>query len=122
MTDRRHAVAALQVGNRLLPRLDAIQEIAHMLAKLLALIAGFVLELLRPVLAGRGIGANRSADRMGVGELRDRIAWRQLAICYHDEPAPRDTETSFRAEKLQPGWPRGSARRLAMRPDGGPAR
>src|SRR5437773_1761147 len=80
MADGANAMSALQIGDRLLPRLDAIEKVADVPFELVALAAGPVLGGRRPVFRRARLGDPLwPADRMtGPGRLRDAIRGRTL--------------------------------------------
>src|SRR5205085_8116990 len=65
VTNGADAMPALHIGDRLLPRLDAVEEVADMPLELIALAASAVLGGRRPVFGRSRLGsALRPADRM----------------------------------------------------------
>src|SRR5262249_41637401 len=93
---------AFQVGDRLLPRFDAVEEVAHVVDKLGFVVAGAVFD---------GFGAESAFLRRwwngrpahGVLlELRDEGGGRNVRVGCYEEPAPRNAQAAFGTEKLQP--------------------
>src|SRR5262249_9312337 len=123
MTCRCHTVSAFQVRDRLTARLDAIQEVADVPAKLLTGVAGAILDRFgaSPRLAVRSDRA-RAAHRMSARELRNGILRRNERVGGDNEARSRNRQAAARAAERQPR--RGSlpGTRFAKRPNRGESR
>src|SRR5690349_7869252 len=123
MTDRGDPMATLQVGNRLLARLDAVEEITRMQLELGPAIAGGIRDRFRPVARRTRVGDRHgAADGMSTGKLRYGVCRDDLPIRRHGEATARDAQASLGTEELQTVAAGGSARGFAVRPDCRPAR
>src|SRR5262249_35111930 len=115
---RRHAVGALQVGNGLAARADAVEKVPGVQLELFARAAGFVLLGLRPRFDRVGLlDALRPADGVGPGELRHGVLRGDLAVAGQDEAGARDRQAAARAAQFQSGR-RLAGAGFAVRPEG----
>ena len=121
---RGDAMAALEVGDRLAARLDAVEEVAGVAAELVELVPGLVLDRLGP-------GPRRADRRLAVGAadgVARRTAGRRSTAATSGsgvdrEAAARDRRASPSCRRTRGRAAGGvAARRLAVRPGGGPAR
>src|SRR5262245_26878917 len=117
MTRRGHAMPALQIRDRLLARLDAVEEIADMLLDLCPSIARLIDDRFRPKLGRSGFwDTGGPAHRMSTGELRHGVLRWHPAICRHSEAVAGDREAAARAKKLQRRRAHRPLARFAVRP------
>ena len=85
-------MAALEVGDRLLARADAIEEVARVVSELVAAVAGGVFQRLRPKLIGRPADGLRAADGMSAHDARDDVHGLFFAVRDDFETVPADSE------------------------------
>src|SRR5579884_1735192 len=112
-------MSTFQVGNRLLPRLEAVEEIAGVQAELFALAAGLVLDWFRPELDRSGLlDALRPPRRVYSGELRHCVLRRDFAVGRQDKAATGNGQASQRAAKFEATL-RLPGTRFPVRPDCG---
>src|SRR5439155_25395575 len=97
MAEGRYPMAAFEVGDRLLPALDAVEEVADVAAKLIELIAALIGHCRCPELGFHRLAqAGDSADGLAVaGELRHRVFRADDAVGSDGEAAARYRERAL---------------------------